>query len=485
VKKIILVPVLVAAQFAAAQKPAEVNAPAGVNMHWPGLSDASPQAPAAAPKGAAQAEPVTPAKPAGPGAPGVPKVSSADRGVVDAETGSWYKIGGELRGRAEAFTGLNYVPGTRDTYYLHRLRLNGTIAPTSWSQAFVQVQDSQALAFLTKPAPGTTVNTLDLRQAYLQFVMPGKKPVTLRLGRQELIFGEERLVGAGNWGNVARTFDGARLTVEQPGMRLDWFASAVVVTTNGRFDRPRFNNKFHGFYSSFNRLPGKITVEPYMFWKTNATIRDKTGAFGDLDLFTLGFRSLGNLPYHLNYNVETALQSGHAGLTPVQAWAGHWLLGYKTGTSAWAPRMLAEYNYASGDDGRSDSPRGTFDQLYPTNHTKYGTADRIGWRNIHDVMGGAEFTPNRKWKLNLELHSYWLARRTDFLYSEAGVALIRNPLSTSSHVGKEIGFQAGYRHSDQLQFGAGYAYLFAGSFLRQSTGGSSVGAPYVMWNYVF
>ena len=49
------------------------------------------------------------------------------------------------------------------------------------------------------------------------------------------------------------------------------------------------------------------------------------------------------------------------------------------------PRLVAEYNYASGDANPTDGRRGTFDQLYPTAHDKYGLADQVGWRNMHDV----------------------------------------------------------------------------------------------------
>ena len=57
------------------------------------------------------------------------------------------------------------------------------------------------------------------------------------------------------------------------------------------------------------------------------------------------------------------------------------------------PCVSGEYNYASGDADPTDGTRGTFDQLYPTPHDKYGLADQVGWRNIHHVRAGVELTP--------------------------------------------------------------------------------------------
>ena len=390
---------------------------------------------------------------------------------------AWLKLGAEIRGRAEANTGIRFAPGNDDSYYLHRLRLNATIEPQRWLRFVIQAQDSQAPGYSQKPVPDTVVNTLDLRQGYLELGLADKGRWGLRLGRQELIFGEERLVGASNWGNVGRTFDAARLTYRRPGARLDWFAAAVAAPVNGRFDRPRLYNGFYGFYSSFDRLIRDGAVEPYFLWKTNSRLRE--------DIYTAGARALGKLPRRVDYNLEMAFETGHSAQEDVRAWAGHWALGYTLPRPQGPPRLVLEYNYASGDGDPRDGRRGTFDQLFPTNHSKYGTADRIGWRNIHDLMGGIEWKPTRKWKWNLDYHWFWLASRQDALYTEAGAVFTINPKASASRVGQEVDLQAAYQFSERLQLGGGYAHLFAGPYLKQSAKGSSASYPYLMWSYRF
>ncbi|MEK7408297.1 MAG: alginate export family protein [Acidobacteriota bacterium] len=391
----------------------------------------------------------------------------------------WLKAGVELRGRAEASTGIDHRPGVDDGYYLHRIRLNATVEPHRWVRFVLQVQDAQAPAFSRKPVPSAFANTLDLRQGYVELGLAEKGRWGLRFGRQELILGEERLVGAANWGNVGRTFDAARLTYRAPGVRLDWFASAVVPVVNGRFDQPRLRNGFYGFYSAFDRLPRNTVVEPYFLWKTTAVLA------GDLDIYTAGARLLGKLSRGFDYNVEMAFQGGHSARDRHRAWAGHWLLGYTAPLKDRPPRFLIEYNYASGDGNPRDGRRGTFDQLYPTNHNKYGTADRIGWRNIHDFMPGVEWKPARQWTLKLDVHTFWLASRQDAFYTEAGAVFLRNPDAASNRVGSEIDLQAIAQLSERLQLGLGYGRLFAGPYLRVSGRPGAFGYPYLMWTYRF
>jgi hypothetical protein len=398
------------------------------------------------------------------------------------ELPDWLKLGGEIRGRLEAMTGLNYVPGDDDTYYLHRLRLNVGIEPVSWLRLFAQGQDSRVGGYNHQPVPANFADSFDLHQAYLE-IQP-VKAWTVRLGRQELSFGEERLVGVSNWSNTGRSFDVARLTYAKPGVQVDAFSGAVVATVDGPFDRPHFNNKFHGIYASFDKLPGKSTLQPYVFLKSSTTVVDKEGRRGDLDVYTYGVRAVGSLSSRTDYGLEMAAQTGHFSGDAIRAWAGHWTVGLRLARSNRAPRLVGEYNYASGDDGRAGR-RGAFDQLYPTNHNKYGTADRIAWRNIHDAMAGLDWRANPKLRLQLDYHGFWLADIRDALYTESGAVFVRNANAPSSRIGTEIDLQASYKVNERLQFGGGCAHLFPGPYLRASTKHSGVTAPYVMWTYSF
>ena len=80
---------------------------------------------------------------------------------------AWLKVGAEVRGRAEAETGLGYTPAASDGYYLHRLRLNAGIQAGGGLGFFFQAQDSQAPGYRT-PVPDNVANTLRVLPVFIR-----------------------------------------------------------------------------------------------------------------------------------------------------------------------------------------------------------------------------------------------------------------------------------------------------------------------------
>lgn len=83
-------------------------------------------------------------------------------------------------------------------------------------------------------------DNFDLRQSYLQL---GPQWVNAELGRQELAYGDERLIGTNPWNNFGRTFDAAKLHYEQGKFSIDVFASTVVYIIRDSFD---YSDLFNG-----------------------------------------------------------------------------------------------------------------------------------------------------------------------------------------------------------------------------------------------
>ena len=55
------------------------------------------------------------------------------------------------------------------------------------------------------------VTTSKIRQGYIEIGNAKEFPLTLKVGRQILSYGDERLIGAFDWNNIGRTFDAAKL----------------------------------------------------------------------------------------------------------------------------------------------------------------------------------------------------------------------------------------------------------------------------------
>jgi hypothetical protein len=396
---------------------------------------------------------------------------------------SWLRVRGELRERVESLVNAGFVSDRDDVYYLSRLRFTAVLTGKAAS-ATIQLHDARVGDKSVGPAGAPFKAAFDLRQAAVD-VGGAKAPIAARLGRQEIAFGDQRLVGHANWLNSGRTFDAARVMLRTKRAQVDLFAASVVRILDDEFDKSGNGNRFAGAYVTSGALVPQATAEPFVFYRRDTNLRSESAVVDTLHQTTAGGRLVGKLPARLDYNVEAALQRGSLGPDSIRAWAGHWQL-RQTLAARYAPHLIGEYNYASGDANPSDGIRGTFDQLYPTAHDKYGLADQVGWRNIHHARIGFDVTPIRATPIAVAYHSYWLAEARDALYAASGAPLARIASgATSTRVGQEVDVQISRPLTPQLALTAGYSHLFAGPFLKEATPGKSFSGPFVMATYVF
>jgi hypothetical protein len=397
----------------------------------------------------------------------------------------WMELKTEFRGRYEGSTGLGFREHQNDFYYLHRIRANLAIKPHSWFRFQFTGQESEAPGF-RPPVASNAADGFDLHQGFLEVGNAKKSPWSVRFGRQEIGFGGEHLLGVANWGNTGRSLDGIRLTRLTKDLRLDWFGATLVQVNRGHFNRFTTTVQLHGFQAQSRTWLRKATLELYHFIKIAPREPNELNRIGRTAVYTSGFRADGELPRRFDYLVETAVQSGRIGGDPLRAWAGTYTLGYTIfEKNRFSPRPFAVYSYSTGDKQFGDGRRGTFDQLYPTNHSYFGVADRIAWRNLHEGEAGLFWRPIAKMLVRHEYHHFWLATRKDAFYNFQGRPLVRNPRATSSHVTQEFDSNISWDYSRQLQFVIGYAYIVPGAFLKQSLPGASTAtALYLQWRYL-
>src|SRR6266550_829548 len=225
----------------------------------------------------------------------VKPVEAAPVGVPPA----WLTIGGQLRVRAEAYSGGGFRPDNSDTYVLTRVLLSARVQASRTTSFFVEGMDARGPWKNKAPAGAPFRDHADLRQLYLQ-VGASNGPGLLRAGRLELAFGDGRLVGALPWANTARTFDGARGSIAGTGYRVDAFAASVVRVLQDKFDKNIPGNNFYGLYSSFTKVAPSAAIEPFFFWRRQSGLATELGAPGTMNFRTLGVRAVGQ-PASVDY----------------------------------------------------------------------------------------------------------------------------------------------------------------------------------------
>jgi hypothetical protein len=400
--------------------------------------------------------------------------------ALNRELPRWVSFAGEGRLRLEGFSGGGFRSGSDDLYLLERFRLSVTLRPAPWWKIVAQTQDARVWWENQQPHSASHQHTWDLRQAYAEIGDLEKSPAALRVGRQEISLGGERLVGISTWTNVSRSFDAARATFHYRNFKLDAFAASIVVLRDGQIGSADAGNNLHGLYGTISKLPGGSTVEPYFLWRLEPHDRSEAGAAGNLDMKVSGARWLGKIG-GFEYNTNLVFERGHLATDRVDAWGGAWLLGYTFGAAPGTPRLAVEFNYATGDGNPHDGRRNTFQLLYPTRHDLISLSDQIGWINIQQVRGRVEWKPGPKWTITPSYSWMWLADTHDGLYNPSGGVVVPRVADGSAGrwVGQELDIAAQYSLLRGTQIGAGIAHIFPGSFLQRATPGHGYSYPYL------
>src|SRR6266566_3283739 len=140
---------------------------------------------------------------------------------------SWFRIGGEYRGRLEGPTGIGFA-SAQDFYFLDRLRVHVKIQPKDWLLFYGEVQDARIFFNHHIPNANPYEDSWTLWEGYAQVGSSTEGWVDVEAGRQILVFGNERVIGPSNWLNVGRTFNVARVDLHHSDYKVSVFAASVV-----------------------------------------------------------------------------------------------------------------------------------------------------------------------------------------------------------------------------------------------------------------
>lgn len=402
----------------------------------------------------------------------------------------WLRLSGQFRNRDEAPTAYSFMPGNNDAYALTRTVLEFDATPTPWLRAFVQARDAEVMGANPKHVTSSMKDAFDLEQAYIDLRNGDNGWFSLQAGRQQIYFGDERLVGRSDWSNASRSFDAVRLRLQSQtyGVRVGIFASSVVKNYPTSLDKVLPGQNFYGTNVTFSKVAPKTTIEPYLYVKTLPSVTGVDKRKGNERLYASGLRVNGTFGRGFDGKVRYSFQSGHLADDPIRAWGGYGVLGYSIPNRRLQARFSLEYAYASGNKTSGDRVIGTFDQLYPTSHGQRGITDLFAEENIKDLKPAFDFKPRKNAKVVFMVNRLSLASRYDGLYDAHSVALIVKAPSggaLNSNIGTEADIYGTYDLKQGLQLGAGIGHLYAGPFLKQNTAAGSATYPYVMLDYRF
>ncbi|MDB6020389.1 MAG: hypothetical protein JWQ04_246 [Pedosphaera sp.] len=342
------------------------------------------------------------------------------------------------------------------------------------------------------PRPSDT-DQADLHQAFVDFKIPfaADTSLTLRGGRQCIVFGAERLIGVSDWTNVRRTYDGVRGTLASPGNTFDMFYVQPVRVLPYRFDDDVPDTFIAGIYDTW-QVPGvlakaKTKLEMYAFYVNRQSITFNQTTTGE-NRYTLGTRFSGS-PKPFDFDLETDYQFGRFNYQETRAFSVAAIGGYTLENATFNPRLFLGFDIASG--GRSTNPGDAFDQLFPSAHDKFGIIDAIGRQNIIDVHPGLNLTllenkPGvQQLDLLVEYRQFWRESNQDAVYTSSATILRTSGGSSASAIGGELDLQVNWQIDRYINAYAGYSHFFHGPFISETGPHSDIDFAYSALTFTF
>ena len=303
-------------------------------------------------------------------------------------TAASVEMGVQVRYRGEADArDFNDQTGA-DVVHSERARLTAKINEGRY-HAFVQIQDARVWgsewggdAGQIDPLTTSGANGLDMHQAFLKVDDVFGTGIGIQAGRQEINFADQRLGGAEDWDQNARSLDGIIFSraFGDAGVIVPFYLQLVendrLVTGNNLTDNNEGKDDdiwVAGFHSAWNVAKGQ-SLQPHLY-VVRAGLVDET-------IYTLGVYYQGTAG-PLSWDVTGDYQTGKAGNSDVNAYMAAGNIGFQAG-----PVMVsAGCDYLSGDKDRTDDKIKSFTTLLGSSHEFYGAMDYFDFNVVSSDTG--------------------------------------------------------------------------------------------------
>ena len=452
-------------------------------------------------------------------------------GNVYSEFAKKVKLGGQIRTRAEYANGFYQTPtgnatlggaartpnqsvaghaaeAIDDDYVMNQTRLWADADVNEHLRVFIQLQDSRVFG-----AEGGTVgfanagvenSILDIHQGYFDLKKLFDLPLTVRVGRQEIVWGDHRVIGNFVWSNYGRVFDGGRFLWDTDSIHAEVIATKVDEDgyLGSAADGVDSDENMYAAQLAFKKLvPGALLELMYIQKNDqddqgNSAVANGYAVAGDgsgVVIHDIGARIDGKLPNldAVDYTLESHGQFGDYGGQNQRAWAFAGKTGYTCKEVAWTPRVGVEYDYSSGDDDQTDNTHETFDNLYPTNHWQgnYGFIDLLSWQNIQDFRGNVKVVPTSKMTVQVDYHYYLLAEEEDGWYLASGALATTRPAggftSNDDNLAQEVDLTVSYDLYKNVKILAGYSWFGAEDWIEDNVGDIDTSWGYLQTTVTF
>ncbi|MCA9268063.1 MAG: alginate export family protein, partial [Planctomycetales bacterium] len=383
-------------------------------------------------------------------------------------------VGGQYRARYHHEHNFRGAPpgiglgltGLDDEFLLHRTRLYGNLEIGCRFRAYVEYIDAVSFYENLPPRP-IEENRSDLLNAFGEMLLwdDGCHQLRTRAGRQELIYGAQRMISPLDWANTRRTFQGYKGMYTAGDWNIDGFWVNPIDPDARNFDSPNQDEEFMGV------------------WATNKSCCDQTVDLMYLRL--LDGKNQGAFPNNFDFHTLGGRVAGTHGCYQYEAWGAYQFgdntngsndsagaftlgLGRSFDCCCWKPAVWFYYDWASGAN-QTGAGNG-YHHLFPLAHKYLGFMDLYGRRNIETPNVLFTCQPHERVKLSAWYYYFMLQNGNDTPYSVVMTPYNPGNAPRSRELGHEIDLTMTYKVNDRTNVLLGYSHFFAGDYYRLTPG---------------
>ncbi|MEY4646660.1 MAG: hypothetical protein RIQ98_496 [Bacteroidota bacterium] len=303
-------------------------------------------------------------------------------------------IGGEWREQYQNYTHANFgqfpASFTEESphQWMHRIMLHADLRYKQSLRLFAQVNNTARFLNPNPIVSQVDQNLLSIHQLFVEFE-PIKK-MRVRLGKQEMLYGQERFIASREGPNTRQNFLGLHAIWNLPKSQLHPFIVKPIRMLPGYLDDGLANEIFLGSYWIKPRLYSKLNLDAYYFF-LESTQREYVFKKGIEQRHTAGLHVYSPLQ-QINYDVELAHQWGRFNSLDISAWMLVWDFNFEAKKHVY---VGFSGNYVPGDESTTDQQLNTFNTLYA--RPPFGQTVALNITNTLNLSPYLRYQAGTKW----------------------------------------------------------------------------------------
>lgn len=390
---------------------------------------------------------------------------------------AFISFGGEIREQYQYFKNLNFgdIPPTSKEKTVgqlwHRMLVHANLELSEKFRVFLQLNSTLRFFNPNPITPEIDENQLSLHQAFVDYYFD--KNWSVRLGRQKMGYGNNRVITFREGPNTRLTFDAAILKYQNKARHIDFLAITPVISKQYIYDDQSFKEFVFGLYATEFIIEKKLLVDYYLLNFTSDR-RQYNFISGSENRQNFGMR-LFSQNNKFNYELEGSYQLGTFNQSKIAAYSVSSDISYKIHGNSHCVLGVV-FNYFSGDEDRNDNQLNTFNQFFAK--PSFGLAAPIGSSNIINLNPYLRIAPVKK--LTIYSGVYFMQRQSaqDGTYTPGSTQVRPNPTQLSStrnrHIGTQYALEAGYQLNNHFFFAVDGAYFAAGDYVKDTGNGLDI-----------